>query len=128
MREESWHGDTKPTADGKPPITKPGPYTCEEGCAVPFPGTAKMRRMMPWHKMSMKNAAAALTARGSTTSPPTARPPTSSAPRKPLDGAAYLVTTAISTTRCRTPVLMEGDANTPMHSVEPLPSRLADRV
>ena len=69
---------------------------------------------MPWPKTSLKSASAALTAPGTTTYPPSARRPITSVPSRPRVGAEYPATTASSGTKCRTPVLMEGDAATPM--------------
>jgi hypothetical protein len=81
---------------------------------VPSPGTVKTRRTTPWRKTSSKNVAAAHTALGLITSPPTARRLTTSAQPEPPGGVVYPVTTDISITRCPTLVPMEDDASTPM--------------
>jgi hypothetical protein len=62
----------------------------------------------------MKSAAAVPIALGSTTSPPTAKAPTSSAPPEPQGGVVCPATTATSAIKCQTLVPTGDDANTPM--------------
>ena len=121
--ELAWRHRTHHRQDA--PLPRAGTLRSERRSTEQVSWNSDNAKTMPSPKTSMRSASAAPTARGSTTSPLTARPPTISA-RPPLRaGAACPATTDSSATRCRTPVLTEDDATMPTAITSPANATLA---